>query len=256
MYSTNSAQDPTLSIDVYCFAPPACVCENLAKRCLRRGYKLNAEEEEEEEEDGGSGGNRPKEDAKDGTGPRNLNHRSRKYMCPGKERETGVRVLSMVLGDDAVPRASTKNILTCAHEIVSKKGQWKPALQRHVEDIRQRAMGLWAPMKRATHWYYQRTTHGASCASLNSWDAAHAVVVIVVIFAASAQSQIHNRRVVSSLLQEWVPEGGDIEAHVQGPLKGGHHFFPERHRFRAACEEGRTAICVAENDERHVSGHP
>jgi len=98
-----SLKRPNMTIDVYAFAPPACVCEKLVNRCDRR-----------------QGG--------------------------------GVRVRSMVLEDDAVPRASTRNILLLAREIVDRQGEWKPMMRREIEDYQTRAMGLWAPMHRTTHW--------------------------------------------------------------------------------------------------------
>ncbi|GAB5361000.1 hypothetical protein AAMO2058_000676600 [Amorphochlora amoebiformis] len=64
----------------------------------------------------------------------------------------GVKVISTILQDDAVPRASARNILALAKEIVERKKEWQPALAREIKDIQRRALGLWAPMTRSTHW--------------------------------------------------------------------------------------------------------
>jgi len=101
----------SLGVNVYAYAPPACVCSRLARRCCPMTTKI---------------------ESKEGSSP--------------------VRVWSMVLSDDPVPRASAENILDLAREIVGRKSQWKTALQRELDDLKHRALGLWAPMTRATHW--------------------------------------------------------------------------------------------------------
>ena len=99
-----SQKHESMAIDVYGYAPPACVSPALSNLCNARG----------------------------------------------DDRTGGVRVRSVVLADDVVPRASHTNIVRLLREVSESKEHWTGTLQRELDDVKRRALGLWAPKRRST----------------------------------------------------------------------------------------------------------
>ena len=57
---------------------------------------------------------------------------------------------SVVLADDVVPGRATPTLCGFSGEVSESKEHWTGTLQRELDDVKRRALGLWAPKRRST----------------------------------------------------------------------------------------------------------